>query len=193
MFLVTLADVKTFIGDSGLGSTYDDELNLRIQHVTRRAGTFCNRNFEQASYTEIHDGGESRIYPDNPPIVSVTSLVWDDFGDFSAGFTIPTADYLVVNRGWDIASTAGPFPGGQHGLQLAYVGGYLTASNASSVIPADLSGAIAQQVVYEFRRRKDTGLTDVSMPNGDITKVAERDFLPLVKDVLKSYRVPHIG
>lgn len=193
MFLVTLADVKTFIGDSNLGSTHDAELNLRIQQVTKRAGSFCNRNFERASYTEIHNGGESRIYPDNPPVVSITSIVWDDFGDFAAGFTIPTVDYFIVNRGWDVAHTSGPFPGGEHGLQVEYVGGYLTASDASSVIPADLSGAIAQQVTYEFRRRKDTGLTDVSMANGDITKVAERDFLPLVKDVLKTYRVPHVG
>ena len=192
-YLTTLADVKTLIVDSNLGSTFDSELDLRILSVTRRASSFCGRNFEQASYTEIHNGGEQKLYVDNPPIASVTSIVWDDFGDFANGFTIPAADYFIVSRSWAIAHTSGPYPGGDDGLQLEYVGGYLSASDASTTIPRDLSFAIAQQVAYEFRRRKDTGLTDVSMPDGSITKVAERMFLPLVQDVLKTYRVPKIG
>lgn len=191
--LVTLADVKTVLGDSGIGSTYDSELTLRIETVSRRASSFCKRDFEQASHVEIHHGGESMIYVDNPPIVSITSITWDDFGDFANGFTIPTADYFIVNRGWDITYTDGPFPGGQNALQVSYIGGYLDASNALTTIPKDLQLAIANQVVWEFRRRKDFGLVDVSMPNGVITKQADDWFIPMVASVLESYRVSRIG
>lgn len=193
MYLTTLETVKTVHGDAELGVGYDEDLDLRILSVSARASSFCSRNFERGTYTEIHDGGEAKLYVDNPPIVSISSIVWDDFGDFTNGFTIPTVDYFIVNRGWDIASTSGPFPGGDSGLRVIYIGGFLSASEASNLIPADLSYAIAEQVVYEFRRRKDTGLTDVTMPDGAITKVAEREFLPRVRDVLQHFKVHKIG
>ncbi len=193
MYLTTLDDVKSLLGDLQIGVSHDAELDLRIRAVSKRAGTFCGRDFEQASYVEIHHGGEHRLYVDNPPIESVTSIEWDDFGDFDNGFTIPSVDYFIVSRGWAVAHTSGPFPGGDDGLRIEYVGGYLSASDASSTIPPDLNYAVAQQVVWEFRHRKDTGLTDVSFPDGSITKIPEKMFLPLVLDVLKMYRVPRIG
>lgn len=198
-YLTTIDQVKLIIGDDNIGTTYDTELDLRILAVTKRASSFCKRDFEQASRTELYHGGESRIYVDNPPIKSIESIVWDDFGDFEAGFVIPEVDYFIVNRDWDIAHTSGPFPGGDNGLQAIYTGGYKSASetieatDTVSQIPPDLSLAIAQQVAWEFKRRKDTGLTDVSFPDGSIIKAPERMFLPLVADVLKSYRVAKIG
>lgn len=191
MNLATLDNVKIILGECT--PDYDTELTLRLNAISVRAKHFCNRDFIQASYTEVHAGGESRIYPGNPPVISVTEIIWEDFGNFAAGYTIPSDEYFIVNRGWDIASSGGPFPGNEHGLQLEYVGGYTDVELASTTLPLDLQMAIAQQVTYEFRRRKDTGLTSVSMGNGDIIKVAERDFLPQVRDVLKNYQVPHIG
>ncbi len=191
MDLTTLSEVKCLLGEDS--PDLDVDLSARITAISSRADYMTGRLFSQDTYTEFHDGGERKIYVNNPPILSITSIVWDDFGDFAAGFIIPTVDYFIVNRGWDIAHTAGPFPGGDDGLRVIYLGGYLEASNASSTLPAGLTAAIAEQVVYEYRRRRDTGLTEVSMVDGSISKVAEREFLPRVRDIILHERIRKIG
>ena len=191
MRLTTLEEVKCLLGEQT--NDFDADLDSRIITISGRANGLASRNFEQNTYVEIHNGGETKIYVDNPPIVSISEIVWDDFGDFANGFVIPTVDYFIVNRGWDIAYSSGPFPGGDSALRVTYIGGFLDADDASSTLPAELTGAIAEQVVYEFRRRKDTGLTEVSMPDGSINKITEREFLPRVRDVLLHTRIRKIG
>lgn len=193
MDLTTLNEVKCVLGENT--NDFDADLQLRITAISKRADHVAGRIFEKSTYVEIHHGGEKRLYIDNPPIESITEIVWDDFANFSNGFVIASSDYHIVNRGWDIASTIGPFPGtsNEEVLRVTYIGGYLDANNASTTLPADLTYAIAEQVVYEFRRRKDIGLRDVSMPNGNIVKVTDRQFLPKTLDTIKTYRVLKIG
>lgn len=191
MDLTTIEQVRCLLDD--LDSVFDAEIQERITAVSERASRFCNRNFEQQSYVEIHNGGTHRIYVDNPPIASVTSIIWDDFFDFVNGFAFPTTDYRAVNRGWEIAYISGDWPGGDDALQVTYVGGFLPLTDPSSTLPKDLQFAVAQQVVYEFNRRKDFGLRDVDFPDGRIEKGSEQNFILPVRQALSPYRIPQLG
>lgn len=53
---------------------------------------------------------------------------------------------------------------------------------------AELHGAIALQVTYEFLRRKDPGLSSVTLPDGSIVKYEVREWLPRVRSILERNR-----
>lgn len=191
MNLTTLDEVKCLLDDLDTG--FDAEIALRISAISARAATFCNRSFEQKSYVEIHCGGTHRLYIDNPPVISVTSIIWDDFLDFSNGYTFPSNEYKAVNRGNEIAYITGDWPGHEDSLQVTYVGGYLPPTDPTSLLPKDLQHAVAQQVVYELRHRKDFGLRDVDFPSGRIEKVTDQNFILPVRQALQPYRIPQLG
>jgi hypothetical protein len=48
--------------------------------------------------------------------------------------------------------------------------------------------AVIMQTAFIFRRRKDIGLSSISLPDGSISVVAPTELLPEVKAVLKEYR-----
>lgn len=191
MDLTTLDEVKCLLEDDT--TNFDTILQSYITSVSARVQAFCNRNFERQTYIEIHDGGTHRIYVDNPPISSVTSIIWDDFFDFVNGFNFPTQDFAIVNRGWEIAYVSGDWPGGRDALQVTYDGGFLPPDDPTSTLPKDLQQAVAQQVIFEFKHRKDFGLRDVDFPDGRLEKVADQDFILPVRQVLRLHRVPQVG
>lgn len=47
-----------------------------------------------------------------------------------------------------------------------------------------LKHACATQVAYEWRRRKDTGLSSTTYPDGSTNKFTIDEWLPLVKEIL---------
>jgi hypothetical protein len=79
---------------------------------------------------------------------------------------------------------------------VTYTGGYDPAPAYGEAepegyvpIPADLEGAVCQQVAYEWRRRNDPGLQSVSLPDGTINKMQVDEWLKSVEQTLRRYRV----
>ena len=64
------------------------------------------------------------------------------------------------------------------------------ASIDISDVPLSLQNACAKQVAFEYRRRKDMGLTSVTYHSGGVTKesMSHKEFLPAVLDVIDRYR-----
>ena len=64
------------------------------------------------------------------------------------------------------------------------------ASIGISDVPLSLQNACAKQVAFEYRRRKDMGLTSVTYHSGGVTKESQshKEFLPAVLDVIDRYR-----
>jgi hypothetical protein len=177
--LTTLAHVRRLLGGN-IDAQFDDDLTNRITDVSYRIQALYSVDLEQQTYVEIKDGGGRRIYVDNPPIVSVTSVIVSNDLNFAGGETLPTTDYAIVNRNWDIAHI-NCFPAGPNGVQVTYIGGYLDADTAGTTLPRHIQEAVARQVAYEFEQRKSIGLTNVEFPDGSIQK--ETDGL------LKSVRI----
>jgi hypothetical protein len=170
---------------------FDDDIQNRITDVSHRVQTVYSIDLEQQTYVEIKDGGTRRLYVDNPPIVSVTSIITSNDLQFAGGEVVPTTEYAIVNRGWDIAHQT-CFPGGPNGVQVTYIAGYLDADTAGTTLPRALQEAVARQVAYEFENRKSIGLTNVDFPDGSITKETD-GFLKSVKLILNTLRKIKIG
>ena len=178
--LTTLAHVRRLLAEPD--TEFDTDLTNRIIDVSYRIQALYSVDLEQQTYVEIKDGGGRRVYPDNPPIVSVTSVIVSNDLDFAAGETLATTDYGIVNRNWDVAHIS-CFPAGPNGVQLTYIGGYLDAETQGTTLPRSIQEAVARQVAYEFEHRKSIGLTNVDFPDGSISKETD-GLLKSVKIVL---------
>lgn len=55
-------------------------------------------------------------------------------------------------------------------------------------VPKSINDAIAKQVAYEFRRRKDTGLSSVSFPDGSVNKFDTGEWIKGVEQTLNGAR-----
>jgi hypothetical protein len=68
----------------------------------------------------------------------------------------------------------------------------LGTTYTSSTFPRGLKRALIMQLSYNFRRRKDIGLTSMSYPNGSVGKFSSDRWLAEVMDVLNNYRRTYI-
>jgi hypothetical protein len=178
--LTTLAHVRRLLGKELVGADFDDDITNRIIDVSYRIQALYSVDLELQTYVEIKDGGGVRIYPDNFPVVSVTSVIVSNDLSFATGETIPTTEYAIVNRSSDVAHI-NCWPAGQNGVQLTYIGGYLDADTSGTLLPRSIQEAVGRQVAYEFNNRKSIGLTSVDFPDGSIQKETD--------GILKSVRV----
>lgn len=187
--LTTLDEVKLAMEVTSNDS--DTDLASRITDVSHRMQTFLDRNLQQQTYVEVHNGGCPRIYIFNPPIVSITGIISSTTFDFPNGTTVPTSDYIIVNQNWDIDHIT-VWPGGRNSIQVTYIGGWLDASDVSSALPKDLRGAATKQVQFEFENRKFVGQTAIDVADGQIN-IPEKAFLDSVVAVMKRYRITKLG
>jgi hypothetical protein len=187
--LTTLEQVRRLLNQPD--ADFDNDLTNRIAEVSFRVQSVYHVDLEQQTYTEIKDGGGKRLFVDNPPIVSVTSVTLSNDLQFAGGEIVAPTEYAVVNRGCDIEHQT-CWAAGPSGVQVIYIGGYLDPSNPASTLPGAIQEAVARQVAYEFEQRKTIGLTTVDFPDGAIVKETD-DFLKSVKMVLNTLRKMKIG
>jgi hypothetical protein len=187
--LCTADDVKLKL--ETVTNDFDTNIGSLITDVSHRAQTWIDRDLELQTYIEIYDGGGRRLYPRNPPVITVTEIRISLSLDFAGGSIVPTTDYALVNQNWDIAHVA-CWPAGQNGVQAEYISGYLDAANTASLIPKDLRGAIARQVAYEFKYRKFDGMTQADVADG-VLALQDTTWLTSVKPLLRKYMKAKLG
>jgi len=62
-----------------------------------------------------------------------------------------------------------------------------------ATIPSDCEWPMMKQIAYEYRRRKDPGLSSVSFPDGTVNKFSDGEFIEGFTEVLDRTRKIHIG
>jgi hypothetical protein len=62
-----------------------------------------------------------------------------------------------------------------------------------ATIPSDCEWPMMKQIAYEYRRRKDPGLSSVTFPDGTVNKYGDGEFLDGFVEVLDRARKIHIG
>ena len=177
MNLVTRATVKAFLEITVL--TYDDLLDSLIAQNSKRIEKFCNRLFEKTARTQKFNAGRKDIFLPAYPIDSTATLtVTLD----STVQTLNTDYYVYHDEGW-IEFFVSPSYTEPQQLSITWTGGYAVAD-----IPSDLQYAAMLQVAFMFRRRKDLGVSSISLPDGSMSVNNPADLLPEVKHIIRSYR-----
>ena len=157
--LVSLADVKTFMGITGTDS--DDVLNLIISQVDQYVKTYTKRDLESAVIAdeEHTTDGQTNLYlVDEAPITVAPVITFD-------GDAVDSDEYDVFNDEGLIVFKSVPSYATKK-LLISYTGGFVT-------IPLDLQMAVTKIVAGVFNNRKATSgvksekLGDYAIAYGD--------------------------
>jgi hypothetical protein len=173
------------------------QLDARIAEVSARAGGFCNWTFKREERVSHHDGGGRYLYLNALPVQEILEVLYSFSWEWEAATVYGPADYALINpKSGLVGFKWGYWPEGAKALRVKFVGGYDPAPAEGETppagytpVPADLEGAICQQVVYEWRRRNDVGIRAVSLPDGTINKMDVGEWLESVEKTLKRYRI----
>ena len=197
--ICTLTDVKDRLGITNTEN--DTMLNRLISNIEDIFNNYTKRKLllNAAAVTEYYTGQGRYLQLDRYPVVSITSIKQALDYDFD------NVDALIVNEGYRLLSA------GKNGIiisiylnwaetpdsiQVVYTGGYCSAGQTPGdgeyAMPADLREAAIEQVTFFFKRKDDIGLSGVGFQGGSISKFSAMDLLPIVKNILDSYRKPSL-
>lgn len=166
-------------------STHDTIITSLIQYISKNIETYCNRSFKKESRTEVFNAGRKHYFLSAPPVDSSVTLVVTLTG---ATQTIDSQYYLWDDLGM-VEFITSPTDTTPKAVSITYTGGYAETDSVLAV-PDDLKHACIEQVIFLFRRRKDIGLSSVSMPDGSINVLSPNDWLKSVLGTLNRYRLP---
>lgn len=161
MALATNTQVKDYLGVSG--STDDTLLTTLITRAQAMMERYCNRIFEEDTYTEDHSGGAATVQLKNTPVSAVTSVSSLDASgnatayaatsyrfDGDTGIITLTNDEDFYFRDSVVGSSAleaSSFPCGFKNIRVVYTGGY-------SSVPADLVQVCVEMAADLYQNRR---------------------------------------
>lgn len=145
-YLTTLDNLKL-----ALDLTNDADDTLLEEIILRESKfmeSYCGRVFKQDNYTEYHDGeGESSLFTEQYPIISVTSIHDDTLRVFGAGTEIASS-YIIVREDIGLVRLDGTtFQSGMDNVKVVYSAGYAT-------IPEDLESACIKLSMADYIEQK---------------------------------------
>lgn len=176
--LVTLADVHTHLQIPLSNTTYDTQLQGFIDAATAyvqfQTGPIINQ-----TYTEVHSGGGPTIVLDNPPLISVTSVIeyiglsaytlnpaelGTDGGFYAYSIDDPNAGILCRRYAGGLA---GSFAPGYRNIAVVYTAG-LTS------VPGDVRMAVLEDLRGLFTQTQYGGPS--ASFGGDIGDTSQDDW-----------------
>lgn len=178
MLLASLSNTKLFLEITA--TNYDTLLSLLLAQISKRVETFLNRDLEKKARTTYYDAGRKMYFLSAYPIDSLLTLT---IVNDTTTQVLNTDYYAWYDEGLIEFATI-PVQTRPKQMTFTWTGGYAN----TYAVPADIQMAVIMQAAFVFRRRKDIGLTSISMPDGSISVNAPTELLPEVKAVLKSYR-----
>jgi uncharacterized phiE125 gp8 family phage protein len=201
MALDTLANVKSALSVSS--STDDAILTQLMDAADSFVEQHTGRSFEGGAFTETHPGGSNKLFLQNYPIASVTSLRVDPDRAFGAETELDPTTYVVHADRGVIESLAGPF------LQPYRKGSddwpesvKVVYSTATGSVPSAIKQAYSDLVGHWYRLAKTNAdanfLLLTERDDGTTVKTYSWSLTrgltipPGVQELLNEYRVPAI-
>jgi hypothetical protein len=181
MSLTTLAKVKSQLDIPASDTSQDVRLTTYLNAASSAIESYCERKFEQATYTEYHHGRRMNfIMPREFPIVSVTTLNIDNDRLYPSDKDVPVNEYSIADRNRTIFYS-GKFPQGFNNIKLVYTAGYAT-------IPGDVELACiwACEWFVKHRERKDMGRVSVSKGDESVGILASMP--PMILELINPYK-----
>jgi len=190
MRLISLTDVKEFMEKTD--TNHDGLLRGIIERVSAAIETHLNRNLLKAARTVRRDAGRRYYYLSAYPIDESATLTVTCDGTAQTkdtNFFVRADDGLIEFQKSAIPTYTDPKE-----VVIVWTGGYAASGESDTeclAVPDMMKDAALRQSAYNFRRRKDIGISSVSMPDGSISKNPIDAFLlPEVKTLLVNYRRP---
>jgi len=187
MRICSLASVKAAITPSP-PTDHDAVLTQILEDVSARMAHALNRELRRATYTEYFRTPCNFLSLRARPVVSVTSITYYDTALGSDLYSVNLEYGFVYFIDWVTNVET------DRQLKVIYIGGYEYATGVgveSELLTAtgdlhlvQIQGAVRKQTVFEYSRRKELGLTSVSMPSGSVGKVQPSMWLAEVLDVI---------
>ena len=194
--ICTLADVKDRLGMTDK-TDCDAIINSIITGIETMFVGYCNRELIQpaADVTEYFTGNGDYIQLNRYPIINITSIKQSVDYDFTdADILVANDDYRLINGGKKgiIRAISSYWLRLDDSIQVIYRGGYCpvgqTPAAGEIALPADIREAAIIQATFMFKRKDDPGLSSINFQSGSISKFADMDLLPIVKNVLDNYK-----
>lgn len=193
--LTTVADVKTFIGETS--STYDTLLEMLIDECTdwieeflngRRLLCDANRDGTPVAVTERYNSNARRVVLLRKyPVIEITSVAYA-----TGNVNSPTWNTLDATSQYTFDPTTGELflvatvPVGVQNIRVVYKGGYVGQGSTGTIIPKNLVMACIRMVAKQFNKRRSQGIKNESVGGASITW--EDDMDAEVKRTLNKYK-----
>lgn len=178
--LISLDEVKKFIGMSGSTSNTDDLLEDLIDRVSTIFESCMDRNILSRSYTEFHNGnGATVLYPRQPKITTISGI-WDDYNwEYTDDDIIDTDNYKVIDETHIVFKNIS-LNNYTANIKITYTAGYTST-------PDDLKQICISEVARIYKNRNQVDILSKSLSDGSVSLYAQ-DFLPLTLKILNRYR-----
>ena len=178
--LVSLYEVKNFIGMDGSASDIDDLLEDLINRVSISFESYMNRNILTREYTEYHDGkGAMVLFPKQPKITTISGI-WDDYDwEWTDDDLIDSDDYRIVDENYIVFKNVALNNYTQN-IKLISTCGYIST-------PDDLKQACITEVSRIYKNRNSVDITAKTLSDGSVS-FSSKNFLPLTIKTLNRYK-----
>ena len=179
MPILTLADIKTHL--SVPNASEDVILQSIVDASDSYVASYCDRIFDEATYTEYLDGpGKTKITLEQYPVTAITEINYDPSGVFGADTVLDSTEYTFTSGGEVIFRYTAPK--GHKALKVIYTAGYTT-------IPTDLNraGVLLAEFWYRHRARGEIGVSSKTKQQ-EIVNYSKAGIPPEVEVLLNRYR-----
>lgn len=195
--LCTLADLKDRLGFNGSDDVArDTELTRIAREVEALFDKLVGYPLLKTTDTFYLTGTGSRyLQVQAKPLLSVASVVVSYDYSYTDDALVENTDYRLANGGKDgvLLRLYTSWPTQEESIKVVATAGYcgadVTPATGELALPADLRGAAIMQTCYQYSRKDDLGLQNVSGKSSSITKESDTGLLKEVELILDHYKI----
>lgn len=187
MALVTLAELKAYLGESG--STRDTELTDLADAVSNAVLSYLDREvIESAAVADdvlSPDKGDTALVTTEWPVTAITSVYDDPLLAYGADTLIAAADYTVRGDGLGVRLKNGVvFGGGADAVKISYTAGYA----ASHPTLKTIKRAALMWADFYLGKRQKWARANVAIPDLGVSEGLLDEMPKHVRSMLNTHR-----
>ena len=184
MSFFTIEEITIFLDEANMSPNQQATLALILSASEKRMKNYCNRNFEEATETEVYNGnGKNYLSINRFPVTSANADIVIQIGDDDAIDTTDDNIFKIDNTIGKMYCSSG-FTKGFQNVNITYKAGYSVAN-----LPDDLKYALLILIQSNWNKFKEKSIDVAEYSIGDMTKKYQFIDIPTsARKVFDSYR-----